>query len=187
MDRIAIRGGAQLNGTIPIGGAKNSAIKLMAASLLTDQPLRLTNTAESYDVDASIIGGGVAGQAGALRMGIARSLAELDPERPTALFCNGPQCPATADAVGQSARITTDAYPGKAFAGKLVYLASRMGRRSATTNRMARGTTSMQPSPMGGAPRPGTGASDGAGMGSGGIGPAPEGALAGRTRGSGGL
>jgi UDP-N-acetylglucosamine 1-carboxyvinyltransferase len=43
MDRIAITGGARLNGTIPISGAKNSAIKLMAASLLTDQPLRLTN------------------------------------------------------------------------------------------------------------------------------------------------
>lgn len=43
MDRIAITGGARLEGEIPIGGAKNSAIKLMAASLLTDQPLRLTN------------------------------------------------------------------------------------------------------------------------------------------------
>ncbi|MCC7267546.1 MAG: UDP-N-acetylglucosamine 1-carboxyvinyltransferase [Caulobacteraceae bacterium] len=43
MDRIAITGGARLNGEIPIGGAKNSAIKLMAASLLTDEPVRLTN------------------------------------------------------------------------------------------------------------------------------------------------
>jgi UDP-N-acetylglucosamine 1-carboxyvinyltransferase len=43
MDRIAITGGAPLVGEIPISGAKNSAIKLMAASLLTDQPLRLTN------------------------------------------------------------------------------------------------------------------------------------------------
>ena len=43
MDRIAITGGARLEGEIPISGAKNSAIKLMAASLLTDQPLRLTN------------------------------------------------------------------------------------------------------------------------------------------------
>ena len=43
MDRIAITGGATLAGEIPISGAKNSAIKLMAASLLTDQPLRLTN------------------------------------------------------------------------------------------------------------------------------------------------
>ena len=43
MDSIAITGGARLNGTISISGAKNSAIKLMAAGLLTDEPLRLTN------------------------------------------------------------------------------------------------------------------------------------------------
>ncbi|MFI4933069.1 MAG: UDP-N-acetylglucosamine 1-carboxyvinyltransferase [Caulobacterales bacterium] len=43
MDRIAITGGARLEGEIPISGAKNSAIKLMVASLLTDEPLRLTN------------------------------------------------------------------------------------------------------------------------------------------------
>src|SRR5258708_33977524 len=43
MDRIAITGGARLEGEIAISGAKNSAIKLMAASLLTEEPLRLTN------------------------------------------------------------------------------------------------------------------------------------------------
>ncbi len=43
MDRIVINGGARLEGVIPISGAKNSAIKLMAASLLTEEPLRLTN------------------------------------------------------------------------------------------------------------------------------------------------
>jgi len=43
LDRIAITGGARLEGEIPISGAKNSAIKLMAASLLTDEALRLTN------------------------------------------------------------------------------------------------------------------------------------------------
>jgi UDP-N-acetylglucosamine 1-carboxyvinyltransferase len=43
MDQIAIVGGAHLHGNIAISGAKNSAIKLMTASLLTDEPLRLTN------------------------------------------------------------------------------------------------------------------------------------------------
>ena len=43
MDRIVITGGARLKGVIPISGAKNSAIKLMAASLLSEEPLRLTN------------------------------------------------------------------------------------------------------------------------------------------------
>jgi len=43
MDSIAIKGGTQLYGEIPVSGAKNSAIKLMAATILTDQPVRLTN------------------------------------------------------------------------------------------------------------------------------------------------
>ncbi len=43
MDRIAIEGGTPLFGDIPVSGAKNSAIKLMAASLLTSEPVRLTN------------------------------------------------------------------------------------------------------------------------------------------------
>jgi small subunit ribosomal protein S9 len=43
-------------------------------------PLRLTSTAETYDIDATIDGGGVSGQARALRLGIARGLCVLDPE-----------------------------------------------------------------------------------------------------------
>ena len=43
MDRIAIEGGHPLFGDIPVSGAKNSAIKLMAALLLTSEPVRLTN------------------------------------------------------------------------------------------------------------------------------------------------
>jgi len=43
MDSIVIHGGNRLNGQIEVSGAKNSAIKLMAASILTDQPLLLTN------------------------------------------------------------------------------------------------------------------------------------------------
>ena len=42
--------------------------------------LRLTQTADVYDVDATIGGGGVSGQAGALRLGIARALVTLDDE-----------------------------------------------------------------------------------------------------------
>ena len=43
MDRIRIRGGRPLHGSIPIGGAKNAALPLMAACLLTDEPLVLRN------------------------------------------------------------------------------------------------------------------------------------------------
>lgn len=45
------------------------------------EPLRLTETADVYDIDATVIGGGVNGWAGALRMGIARALATLDEEQ----------------------------------------------------------------------------------------------------------
>lgn len=43
MDSLKISGGHKLNGSIPISGAKNSALKLMAACLLTREPLTLTN------------------------------------------------------------------------------------------------------------------------------------------------
>jgi UDP-N-acetylglucosamine 1-carboxyvinyltransferase len=43
MDRIVITGGNPLHGEIPISGAKNSALKLMAAGLLTEEPLILDN------------------------------------------------------------------------------------------------------------------------------------------------
>jgi small subunit ribosomal protein S9 len=48
--------------------------------MILSEPLRVTNTDEVYDIDCTIDGGGVSGQAGALRHGIARALIELDPE-----------------------------------------------------------------------------------------------------------
>ena len=48
--------------------------------MVVTEPLRLTTTAEAYDVDVTMHGGGTTGQAGALRLGIARALVELDPE-----------------------------------------------------------------------------------------------------------
>ncbi|CAB4554963.1 MAG: 30S ribosomal protein S9 [Actinobacteria bacterium] len=53
--------------------------------MIVTEALRVTNTEESYDIDATIHGGGVSGQAGAMRMAIARALAELDPEMRPAL------------------------------------------------------------------------------------------------------
>ena len=49
MDRIHIKGGTPLKGSIPISGAKNSALKLMAASLLTADPLVLNNAPRLAD------------------------------------------------------------------------------------------------------------------------------------------
>jgi small subunit ribosomal protein S9 len=48
--------------------------------MLIKEPLVLTETVENYDIDVTMDGGGISGQAGALRMGISRSLIELDPE-----------------------------------------------------------------------------------------------------------
>lgn len=50
MDRIKITGGAMLNGVIPISGAKNAALPLMIASLLTEDILTLTNVPRLADV-----------------------------------------------------------------------------------------------------------------------------------------
>ncbi|MDQ0316767.1 UDP-N-acetylglucosamine 1-carboxyvinyltransferase [Amorphus orientalis] len=50
MDRIRLRGGSPLNGTIPISGAKNAALPLMIASLLTDETLTLENVPRLRDV-----------------------------------------------------------------------------------------------------------------------------------------
>jgi UDP-N-acetylglucosamine 1-carboxyvinyltransferase len=50
MDRIRLRGGRTLRGEVPISGAKNAALPLMAASLLTEAPLTLTNVPNLADV-----------------------------------------------------------------------------------------------------------------------------------------
>lgn len=48
-------------------------------------PLVLTETLKSYDVKATVLGGGLAGQSGAMRLGIARALIESDPNLRTPL------------------------------------------------------------------------------------------------------
>ncbi|MEX2518790.1 MAG: UDP-N-acetylglucosamine 1-carboxyvinyltransferase [Paracoccaceae bacterium] len=50
MDSIIVRGGAALSGRIPISGAKNACLALMPASLLTEEPLTLTNAPRLADI-----------------------------------------------------------------------------------------------------------------------------------------
>jgi UDP-N-acetylglucosamine 1-carboxyvinyltransferase len=52
MDKLIIRGNGALNGEIPISGAKNAALPLMIASLLTAEPLTLENMPRLADVEA---------------------------------------------------------------------------------------------------------------------------------------
>jgi small subunit ribosomal protein S9 len=60
-----------------------------ASQMVVAEPMNVTDTRESYDVSATIHGGGASGQAGALRMAIARSLVELDPESRNVLKTSG--------------------------------------------------------------------------------------------------
>lgn len=53
-------------------------IETVRAGML--QPFKLTNTAGSYDVKATVIGGGIAGQADAVRHGITRALVIVNPD-----------------------------------------------------------------------------------------------------------
>jgi UDP-N-acetylglucosamine 1-carboxyvinyltransferase len=50
MDSILVRGNGELRGQIPIAGAKNACLTLMPATLLTDQPLTLTNAPRLSDI-----------------------------------------------------------------------------------------------------------------------------------------
>ena len=50
MDSIVVKGGAELRGEIPIAGAKNACLTLMPATLLTDEPLTLTNAPRLSDI-----------------------------------------------------------------------------------------------------------------------------------------
>ena len=57
--------------------------------MILAEPLRLTELSEAYDIDASIHGGGPSGQAGALRLGIARAIIALDETQRPALKAAG--------------------------------------------------------------------------------------------------
>ncbi|MCB1831915.1 MAG: UDP-N-acetylglucosamine 1-carboxyvinyltransferase, partial [Geminicoccaceae bacterium] len=54
MDRIIIRGGTPLKGRIPVSGAKNAALPILAAAILSDEPLRLTNVPDLADIHSML-------------------------------------------------------------------------------------------------------------------------------------
>jgi small subunit ribosomal protein S9 len=58
----------------------NEYFGLETLRLIVKQPLLLTETLSRYDVYANVYGGGVSGQAGAIRHGISRALLKVDPE-----------------------------------------------------------------------------------------------------------
>jgi small subunit ribosomal protein S9 len=74
--RVRLRNGG---GQIVVNRRPIDAYFLSATHrMIITEPLRLVERTEAYDVDATMTGGGVSGQAGALRLGIA--LAEVEPD-----------------------------------------------------------------------------------------------------------
>lgn len=81
--RANIRPGS---GTIVVNNKPIEAYFTTATQrMVVTEALRVTSNETNFDITANIFGGGVNGQAGALRMAIARALVELDPETRPAL------------------------------------------------------------------------------------------------------
>ena len=81
--RVRLRPG---NGKITINRREFEAYFTSATHrMIVGEPLRISSFADRYDIDATIDGGGVSGQAGALRLGITRALIIIDPELRTNL------------------------------------------------------------------------------------------------------
>ena len=75
--RVRFRPGT---GTVTVNGRPvDEYFPAMTHRLHCLEPLSATETNEAYDIEATIHGGGTTGQAGALRLGIARGLVEIDP------------------------------------------------------------------------------------------------------------
>ena len=77
-------------GTITINGRDiDEYFGLDTLKMVVRQPLNTTGVIGKVDIDATVMGGGVSGQAGAIRHGIARALLQLDPEFRPALKAAG--------------------------------------------------------------------------------------------------
>lgn len=69
------------NGEITINGRTlEDYFRVYTAKTIITQPLMLTNNKDKFDIKVKVIGGGIIGQAGAIRHGITRALIEYDAE-----------------------------------------------------------------------------------------------------------
>jgi len=77
-------------GKITVNGASlDEFFGAETLKVIVKQPLTVTNTLEKYDVIATVNGGGFSGQAGAIRLGVARALNEANAEYRPTLKANG--------------------------------------------------------------------------------------------------
>lgn len=81
--RVRLRDG---EGKVTVNGQPiETYLPSMASRNLATDALRITGLTSTYDIDVTATGGGLAGQSGAIRLGIARALVELDPDLRPAL------------------------------------------------------------------------------------------------------
>ncbi len=81
--RVRLRDGS---GSITLNGkALEVYFPMMSTRMRVMEPLVVAQASGRYDIDATLEGGGVTGQADALRLGISRALVELDPQNRPAL------------------------------------------------------------------------------------------------------
>lgn len=74
------------NGEININGRTlEDYFRVYTAKTIISQPLMLTNNQEKFDIKVKVVGGGIMGQAGAIRHGITKALIEFDPDLRSAL------------------------------------------------------------------------------------------------------
>jgi small subunit ribosomal protein S9 len=85
--RVCLAPGAGKN--VVNGQAFKDYFKTESLLQFIAQPLTLANAADRYDITASVRGGGIAGQAGALRHGLARALVLADAQSKDALKSSG--------------------------------------------------------------------------------------------------
>lgn len=85
--RIYLREG---KGTITVNNRDyKEYFSLPTLHYIIQQPFELTNTASKYDIHVLLDGGGITGQAEALRLAISRALVKIDPEYRTSLKPKG--------------------------------------------------------------------------------------------------
>jgi len=78
------------SGKITVNGKDiREYLKRDSLTLMVKQPLEVTNTLQKYDIKATVKGGGVSGQAGALKLGIARAILLHDESHKKVLKAGG--------------------------------------------------------------------------------------------------
>ena len=78
------------NGSITINGRDiDDYFGLETLKLIVNQPFGVTDTVGKFDIIATVVGGGISGQAGAIRHGLSRALLQADPNYRAALKAAG--------------------------------------------------------------------------------------------------